>query len=243
MDRTEWGPLELFGVPAPTSFTAVSGVGTLCWLTAYVLIIRTGFRDRSFGMPVVALCANISCEAIFAFVHPAEGLLRLSNYLWFSVDLVILVQVLRFLPVEHPERGPLAARAQVALGIVVAGWCQLAFIREFGDYGGAYTIYGVNLLMSALFIGMVQQRRSSRGQSMGIAVAKMAGTALFSVALLLFSRDDYARGGLLVFLYAACFVLDLLYCAILRRFPAADPAGPEGAAAVVRAPQGFARLG
>ena len=122
------------------------------------------------------------------------------------------------------------------LGIVLAGGCQLAFIREFDDYGGAYVIYGVNLLMCALFIGMLQQRQSSRGQAMSIAVTKLVGTVLFSVALLLFSRDEFARGGLLTFLYAACFTLDLLYCVLLHRRLAAERAARP--AEVVREPVG-----
>jgi hypothetical protein len=211
------GPIVLFDIPAPTAFTILAGIGTLFWIGAYLLVIRKGFKDRTFGMPIVALCANISCEAIFSFVYPAEGLLRLSNYAWLAIDLAILTQILRFAPVEFPDRKRFAVWAQVALGIVIAGWCQIAFIEEFGDYGGAYTIYGVNLVMSAAFVAMVQQRRSSRGQSMTIAIAKMTGTALFSLTLFLFSRDDFARGGLLTFLYVACFVLDLMYCIILRR--------------------------
>lgn len=227
MIRTEFGPLELFGVPAPTMFTVVSGVGTLFWVVTYVLVIRKGFRDRSFAMPIAALCGNISCEAIFSFLYPAEGLLRLSNYAWFALDLVILFQIMKFAPNEFPERRPLAIRAQVVFGIVVATWCEIAFVREFHDYGGAYVIYGQNLLMSAVFIAMVQQRRSARGQSMGIAISKMVGTGLFSVTLFLFSRDDFARGQLLVFLYVACFVLDLMYCLILRRYVVAEREGRE----------------
>jgi hypothetical protein len=218
VNRAELGPLELFGVPAPTMFTIVSGVGTLFWVVAYVLVIRKGFQDRSFAMPIAALCGNIACEAIFSFLYPAEGLLRLSNYAWFALDLVILFQILKFAPLEFPERRPAAIRVQVVFGILVATWCEIAFIREFHDYGGAYVIYGQNLLMSAVFIAMVQQRRSARGQSMGIAISKMVGTGLFSVTLFLFSRDDFARGQLLVFLYVACFVLDLMYCLILRRY-------------------------
>ena len=32
----------------------------LFWTLTYVLVIRQGFRDRTYGMPLVALCANIS---------------------------------------------------------------------------------------------------------------------------------------------------------------------------------------
>ena len=41
-------------------------VGGIFWSLAYFLIIRQGFKDRTYGMPLAALCANISWEAIFA---------------------------------------------------------------------------------------------------------------------------------------------------------------------------------
>jgi hypothetical protein len=42
------------------------GSGTF-WALAYVLIIRRGFLDETYGMPFVALCANVSWEFIFSF--------------------------------------------------------------------------------------------------------------------------------------------------------------------------------
>jgi hypothetical protein len=45
------------------------GSGVL-WTITYLLIIRRGVLDRTYGMPLVALCANLSWEFIFSFVFP-----------------------------------------------------------------------------------------------------------------------------------------------------------------------------
>ena len=40
------------------------------WTLTYVPIIWRGFLDQTYGMPLAALCANLSWEFIFSFVHP-----------------------------------------------------------------------------------------------------------------------------------------------------------------------------
>jgi len=42
------------------------------WTVTYLLIIRRGFLDHTYGMPLVALCANLSWEFIFSFVFPTD---------------------------------------------------------------------------------------------------------------------------------------------------------------------------
>jgi len=41
-------------------FTEIMMIGGLFWSVTYILIIRRGFKDKTFGMPMAALCANIS---------------------------------------------------------------------------------------------------------------------------------------------------------------------------------------
>lgn len=213
-------PLALGSVQAATVFTVISGLGTLAWLLAYVLVVRRGFLDRTYGMPLAALAANIGNELIFAVVHPAEGLLRWSNFLWAAVDVVIVCQVIRYVPRELPSLGARWSRLTVPLAIAVATVLQLSFIAEFDDYGGAYCIFGINVMMSLCFVQMALARGDRRGQSIPIAVAKLVGTALFSLAMFFFSRDDFARGPLLTVLYVVCLVADVAYVALLRRLPA-----------------------
>jgi hypothetical protein len=42
------------------------------WSLAYIFIIVRGFKDRTPGIPVLALCANISWEFIFSFIYPRQ---------------------------------------------------------------------------------------------------------------------------------------------------------------------------
>jgi hypothetical protein len=50
--------------------TIISVIGGIFWILTYVFIISKGFKDKTFGMPLIALCANISWEFIFSFVFP-----------------------------------------------------------------------------------------------------------------------------------------------------------------------------
>ncbi len=70
------------------------------WALAYLLIIRRGFLDETYGMPLVALCANVSWEFIFSFVHPHGPVQRPVNIVWFLLDLIILFQLLKYGPRE-----------------------------------------------------------------------------------------------------------------------------------------------
>jgi hypothetical protein len=65
------------------------------WTAVYVLIIRLGFRDKTYGMPIAALCANVSWEFIFAFLYPHAPPQNYINIVWFGFDLVIVFQTLR----------------------------------------------------------------------------------------------------------------------------------------------------
>ncbi|MCZ7372658.1 MAG: hypothetical protein O8C60_03205, partial [Candidatus Methanoperedens sp.] len=77
--------------------------GGLFWSLTYILIIRRGFKDKTYGMPLVALCANISWEAIFSFVHPHSPPQLYINYIWFFLDVLIVLQFLKFGRSEFPK--------------------------------------------------------------------------------------------------------------------------------------------
>lgn len=81
---------------------------------------------------------------------------------------------------------------------------------EFHDLEGSYAAFGQNLLMSVLFIDMLYRRKSLRGQSLGIAISKMVGTALASLAFVLYA-DRFRGSALMGFLYVSIFAYDLVY--------------------------------
>ena len=185
------------------------GSGVL-WTITYLLIIHRGVLDRTYGMPLVALCANLSWEFIFSFVFPHDLPQRAVNVVWFSFDLVILLQLLLYGPREFAYLPRRAYYGVLALALATSFGAVLAVTFEFDDFDGAYTAFGQNLMMSVLFIAMLRSRGSIRGQSVPIALLKMAGTALASFAFY-FHNPDYAGSVLLPVLYVTTLVFDGIY--------------------------------
>jgi hypothetical protein len=191
-------------------FTTLMLSSGVFWTLTYILIIRRGFLDKTYGMPLVALCANLSWEFIFSFFHPHAPIQRSVNIVWFSFDLVILFQLLRYGPREFADLPKEVFYAAFGLALATS-FCMVLFISyEFNDLSGAYAAFGQNLLMSVLFITMLYRRRSLRGQSIWIAVCKLLGTALASLAFYLYA-DTFQRSILLPFLFGAILVYDLFY--------------------------------
>lgn len=179
------------------------------WTVTYLLIIRRSLLDHTYGMPLVALCANISWEFLFSFIYPPSIIQHIVNLIWFSLDVVILTQLLRYGPREVADLPKRVFYTGVSLALATSFCAVLLVTVEFHD-SGVYAAFGQNLMMSVLFIAMVYRRRSLRGQSMSIAMCKMLGTALASLAFYLYSPLSH-RSVLLPFLYIAILVYDVIY--------------------------------
>ncbi|MGW4568899.1 transmembrane-type terpene cyclase [Streptomyces sp. NPDC004561] len=197
------------------------------WTAAYVLLVRTGVRERTFGMPVVAFATNISWEFMFAFVRPPSGVLHVVNIVWFAFDLAVGYTVVRFGRSEFPylpDRLFLPALA-VLLAFAYPGMNYAS--EQFDAGAGTITAFGSNLAMSAMFLAMLAARRGTRGQSAAIALAKLLGTACASLTLL---TDPHGAprydSALMYYLYAACFLLDLAYLGALVAVRRAERAAP-----------------
>ena len=190
------------------SWTLQIGSG-IFWTAVYILIIRLGFRDKTYGMPVTALCANVSWEFIFSFLYPHAPPQNYINKIWFAFDLVILFQTVRFgRAVFEPARLFYPA---LVLGLVLNFGAILTITFEFNDWDGKYAAFGQNLMMSVLFVAMLLKRGDVKGQSLYIALCKMAGTLLPSI--LFFLR--FPNSPLLNFLYVSIFVFDVIYAVLL----------------------------
>ncbi len=210
-------------------FTSLLLGSGLVWSLTYALMIWHGFRDQTYGMPLVALCAIISWEGIFAFVHPPATIQRTVNQVWFALDVVILLQLLWYGRHEFPDLAPASFYALCGLALATSFAAVLLISAEFNDWGGVYAAFGQNLMMSVLFITLLYRRRSLRGQSRGIAFCKLLGTAL---ALLAF--DQYTaisrRSVLLPFLYLTILGYDMLYLALVARQQRAAVRARDGGA-------------
>lgn len=183
----------------------------LCWTATYVLIIRRSFADRTYGMPIVALCANLSWEFIFSFVRPQTGVGHIINIVWLAFDLVIAYAALRFGPREFGYLPRAVFYAGFACTLVLAYLGVDTVCREFDDGKGTYAAFGSNLLMSGLFLAMLASRGGLRGQSVWIAAAKFAGTAFAAIGT--WRYGDHPHSSVLAYLYVANAFVDVAYLA------------------------------
>ena len=184
-------------------------IGGLFWSLTYILIIRRGIIDRTFGMPLAALCANISWEGIFSFIVPQSPTQLYINYAWFFLDIFIVFQFLRYGRSEFTNLLNKMFYVVFLFALVTAFGLVLSITYEFKDWQGAYAAFGQNLMMSILFISMLFSRGNLRGQSIYIALFKMFGTGMFSLAFYLY--QPIAQGVLLPFFFVSIFVYDIIY--------------------------------
>jgi len=198
-------------IPPGLSWTLQIGSG-IFWTFVYILIVRRGFQDKTYGMPMPALCANISWEFIFTFLYPHEPPQNYINVIWFGTDAVLVFQVLRYGKDDFDRHAPASLfYSFFVLGLIVSFGAILGITYEFEDWDGKYAAFSQNLMMSILFVAMLLKRQSVRGQSIYIALFKMFGTLLPSV--LFFLR--FPSSMLLNFLYVSIFVFDLIYLVLL----------------------------
>ena len=189
-------------------------LGGVLWSLAYLLIIRRGWEEGTYGIPIAALCANFSWEFIFVFVFPHDPLQRAVNATWLALDLIILSQVIVFGPEEFPRLSRRTFRAMVLGGLALGFGTVLSVTVEFSDFQGAYTAFGQVAMMGILFPLMLFARRSLRGQSLGIALCKMWGSALAAGAFWLY--EPIAQGSVLLpFFFIVGFALDALYVCLV----------------------------
>ncbi len=189
------------------------GSGVL-WTLVYILIIKRGFQDKTCGMPLVALCANISWEFVFSFVYPHRAPQFYVNIVWLGLDVVILFQFLRY--GRSVLRNILPTQLFYPAFLLVLGLsfgAILSVTREFGDWHGKYAAFGQNLMMSVLFVVMLYQRKGIDGQSLYIALFKMLGTVLPSVLFYL----RFPASPFLNFLYPMIFLFDGIYLVLLYK--------------------------
>jgi hypothetical protein len=181
------------------------------WSITYLLIIKRGFQDKACGMPLAALCLNISWEFLFSFVFIPHSIQRAINIAWFILDLVIVVQYLRYEHARRPADWSSPFFYAVFVFILTPAFLTVLLVtREFSNPGGYYTAFGQNLLMSILFIRMLLDRKDLAGQSLYIGAAKMIGTLCASLTVFLIIPDS----ALTVFFAWAILFFDLAYIAL-----------------------------
>ena len=185
------------------------------WLLTYTFIIISGFVGGTYGMPGVALCANLSWEFIFGFLKPHKQPQRTVNRLWLLFDFVILYQFIKYGPSEFASLFSISTFYVLFSLALVLSFALIYFsVDEFDDHYGRYAAFSQNLLMSVLFVLMLLTRNSLAGQSIYIAIFKWLGTLL---PCYYFYRK-YPKSHVLNTLYVGIFIFDVLYIGLIAYY-------------------------
>jgi hypothetical protein len=186
----------------------------LLWTVAYALIIRRSARDQASGMPMTALCINISWEFYYSVVAPHPAPQVYVNWVWLLFDLVIFAQFVKFGREEfEPALSPRMFLPVFAFTLLMAFFGVVATGHDLHDADGMYSAFGDNVLMSFLFIRMLLRRGDVRGQSLYIALSKGIGTFLLCIV----AHGEHPERHLLDVFYVGIVVLDVAYATLLAR--------------------------
>lgn len=173
------------------------GIEAVFWLGAYIMIARRGFIDKIYGMPIVAMCANISWEFLFgagffsacpeAWAACPPALVQTGTFGAALLDVIIVYTILKYgreqftLPVMR-QYFPYIVLGGIFIAFTVLHPTIASFYTvENGVYtpisvqGGGYTGYGMALMMGVLFIAMFYARGNMAGQSFYIALFMAMG--------------------------------------------------------------------
>lgn len=202
-------PKQLLGI--------LNVLGDVLWIVAYVLTIRKGFQDRTYGIPMLCIALNLSWEFIYAAIFPFKQsmIIELLRWAWFILDLVIAYQLFRY--GRAWQSTPLTRRFfyPVAIATFISTFVgQLTYHYTLGDPWGITNAYLINLVMSVLFVWMCLHRPGEKGLSIGAAWAKMLGTGVLSLGSCLMITD-WLKSSFMVYLYVTIFIFDALYIILL----------------------------
>lgn len=223
----------------PTAYIA-AGIGELLWLYAYYIIIRDGFRLKTYCIPMGAIFGNIAWEFFLGVYCPltgdSQGGVSLCTNagtvevwiwrLWFLFDCAIVVSL--FLYGKRRQVLPDVKKHfyLIVVGGLALGWLGVhAFFHTARDVNGDLSAYVLNFIMSLLFLNMAFLRRDSHGLQYSVGWAKMLGTAGISMSFLLHPTktiEALPSPDLMIFLIISVFILDALYVWLLhsrRRAP------------------------
>lgn len=195
-------------------FNLSASSSAILWVVCYALIIRRGFKDRTYGMPLAPLCVNMSYEFVFGILHPDDPPMNYANIAWILVDLVIVYQYLRFAPKEFPAQLPrqwFYPASVLALITAFAGVLSITY--EFQDWHGNYTGWGDQLLISIIFSCLLLRRQSVRGQSLYIVLSRMLGSIVLIPGQYILTPHSI----FLAYVYVAFVVFDCLYIMLYLR--------------------------
>ncbi|MER6075940.1 hypothetical protein ABT187_45815 [Streptomyces sp. NPDC001817] len=202
-------------------FAALILVGGTSFAVSYVLMIRRGFLDRTYGVPLVALCAFMVWDVRNALgvYRPWIPMLGAVSGLYVVGHGVIFYQLLRYGPREFSRLSRPTFYCMVAATVGFAFFAVQALDRSLHDTWGIQTSQGTWLAAMVCYPMLCYQRGSLRGLSVPIAALQLVTSIVASVAFLRYlPKDSGVKGSaLLTFICLGMSAANLIYLGAVVR--------------------------
>lgn len=209
--------------PLHHPYFLIGVLGCALWTIAYGLLLQKGRQDKVHTLPMLAICLNLTWEAMAVFVLPNPSKIwTVLEWSWLLVDIGLLALLLAY-GARHQRVAEIRRHFHVivVLTLIACFVGQLSFTLTFGDLLGFIVAFIINLIMSVLFVMLYFERQDTLlGLSYGAAWLKLVGTSCTCIqcaVLLPAMRPDIPSWGFLYFLYVSIFVFDALYVGLLTR--------------------------
>lgn len=169
----------------------------IAWTITYVALVYRGFKDKSYGMPFVALALNLTWELTYSFIYPphTDGLMTtIINSTWMLCDIGIFATFLLYGYKYFKEQYNLKKNVFYTMTFLGFTLCLLImlvggpFLADFSYFNNNYfesakfIAFIQNAIMSVVFVSFFYARKaknhSIEGQSFTIAISKLIGTSL-----------------------------------------------------------------
>lgn len=193
-------------------------IGSLLWVVAYILMIIRGFRDQTYGLPLVAIMLNFTWEFIYVVIYPPDNKTVLwLRILWLVVDVFNVWLLVRY--GKAVQSIPQIRDHFYPILMCTFAFCYVGHLvlhHRLGNTADNESAYSINFIMSILFVFLFLNRPNQSGLSYGAAWAKMLGTGIMSVADFLAFRQSGETHYFLEYLFVGVFIFDVLYIYMLH---------------------------
>lgn len=188
------------------------------WFITYALVIRRGYIEKTFAIPMISLCLNLAWDISGAFILPSPLIQEILNIGFVIANTIITIQLFLYWRSDFKDLKATEFWYFWVMAIAFSFCIILIGSVELNDPGIYKVGFIDNFINSALFIVMFYRRDGLLGQSIYIGLSKMIGTAAVSLSWFIFPWPGtegpwQADGGtwLMPFLYAGIFIMDITY--------------------------------
>ncbi|OCL12776.1 hypothetical protein AOQ84DRAFT_333731 [Glonium stellatum] len=230
--------------------------GGVLWTIAYILFVRSSFRTRSYGMPILALAFNFAWEIVFA-LYVAESPLERSIFtIWMILDLGLVYCVVVYGQHEWAHSPAIARNLGKIFTLLTAGalaghwtfakwWIDNDIGKREGKFYmgrmgpdttelGYWTVAFCQSYLSAASLAQLVVRGHSGGVGWGIWATRTLGSLLGFVVNYAWcwyywrEAHEYFMSPFSVFLIGVGLMADLLYPFVLLRIRKTETVSSDG---------------